>query len=420
MKKLQPELRFKEFSGDWEEKKYEDIYSFYSTNSLSREKLNYNEGIIKNIHYGDIHTKFSTMFDIKEEKVPFINMDVDLSKVKEESFCQVGDLVIADASEDYTDIGKTIEILSLGGFRTLAGLHTFLARPDKEKLYTGFVGNLLKSWKIRKQVMTIAQGSKILSLSTTRLSKVKLNIPSLPEQEKVALFLSSVDEKIEKLEGKKEKLGEYKKGIMQEIFSQEIRFKDENGECFPDWEEKKLGEVAKIYDGTHQTPKYVESGIPFYSVEHVTANQFIKTKFVTKEVFEKENKRVKLEYGDILMTRIGSIGKAKYINWDVNASFYVSLALIKQNNTYNGKYMNQLINSDYFQSELWKKTIHVAFPKKINLGDLGQCKGIFPCLEEQEKIAKFLSSVDEKIDKVRGEIDRMKEFKKGLLQGMFV
>jgi type I restriction enzyme S subunit len=152
--------------------------------------------------------------------------------------------------------------------------------------------------------------------------------------------------------------------MSKNIFSQKLRFKDDNGNEFPNWEIKKLKDVSKIYDGTHQTPNYVDNGIPFYSVEQVTANQFDNTKYISEEVYEKENKRVKLQRGDILMTRIGSVGVAKYINWDVNASFYVSLALIKKSNKVNNEYLSHFINSLFFQSELWKRTIHVAFPKK--------------------------------------------------------
>jgi type I restriction enzyme S subunit len=196
---LIPKLRFKEFEGDWEKKFYGDIYSFYSTNSLSRDKLNYESGKVKNVHYGDIHTKFSTVFNIKNELVPFINEDINLDKIKEENYCQEGDLLIADASEDYNDIGKTIEIINLNNEKVLAGLHTFLARPNKRKMQKGFSGYLLQSWNIRKQVMTIAQGTKVLSLATGRLSKVKLNLPNLPEQQKIATFLTSVDTKIQQL-----------------------------------------------------------------------------------------------------------------------------------------------------------------------------------------------------------------------------
>ncbi len=258
------------------------------------------------------------------------------------------------------------------------------------------------------------------SLSKSTIEQISLNIPTLPEQQKIASFLSAVDEKIQLLSRKKELLEQYKKGVMQQLFSGELRFKDENGDDYADWEEKKLGEIAKYYDGTHQTPNYVESGIPFYSVEHVTANQFSKSKYISKEVFEKENKRVKLEKGDILMTRIGDIGTSRLIDWDVNASFYVSLALIKQNENYNSSFLNQYISSVYFQKELWANTIHVAFPKKINLGEIGKCKIILPCLKEQQKIATFLSSIDVKIERINQQINKMQSFKKGLLQQLFV
>lgn len=203
---------------NWEEKKYGDIYSFHSTNSLSRDKLNYKNGNVKNIHYGDIHTKFSTLFSAINEEIPFINLDVDISKIKEENYCQIGDLVIADASEDYKDIGKTIEIANLNNFKILAGLHTFLARPSKGKIYIGFMGHLLKSWNVRKQVMKIAQGSKVLSLSTTRLSQIKLSLPCLEEQEKIANFLSDIDKKINLVEEEIDSNKNFKKGLLQQMF----------------------------------------------------------------------------------------------------------------------------------------------------------------------------------------------------------
>ena len=173
-----PQLRFKEFDGKWNEKKYGQIFSFFSTNSFSRDKLNYEKGNVRNIHYGDIHTKFETMFHLLNEEVPFINEDVDISRIKEECYCQEGDLVIADASEDYSDIGKTIELINLNNEKVLAGLHTFLARPNKQDVAKGFSGYLVQSWKVRKQVMTIAQGTKVLGLATSRLGKIKINLPS--------------------------------------------------------------------------------------------------------------------------------------------------------------------------------------------------------------------------------------------------
>jgi type I restriction enzyme S subunit len=185
------------------------------------------------------------------------------------------------------------------------------------------------------------------------------------------------------------------------------------------WRENRLGNIARIFDGTHQTPKYVENGIPFYSVEHITANQFDDTKYISEEVFERENMRVKLEREDILMTRIGNIGMAKYIDWNVNASFYVSLALIKKNESFNSKFLSQLIHSPNFQRQLWKRTIHVAFPQKINLGEIGKCESILPTKPEQQKIAAFLTTVDNKIEQLSKKQELLGEYKKGLMQQIF-
>ena len=106
-----PKLRFPEFVERWDEWLFCDFYDFQTTNSFTRDKLNYEEGDIYNLHYGDIHTKFRSQFNLKSELVPFINPDVDTTKLKENNYLKVGDLVIADASEDYDDIGKTIEII---------------------------------------------------------------------------------------------------------------------------------------------------------------------------------------------------------------------------------------------------------------------------------------------------------------------
>ncbi len=139
-KTLVPKLRFPEFrdAGEWEEEPLEELYSFKVTNSLSRDKLNYENGTVKNIHYGDIHTKFSTLFKIDNERVPFINPSVSLEKIKPESFCIEGDMIFADASEDLEDVGKSIEIIHLNNEKIVSGLHTILARQKNNKIIIGF------------------------------------------------------------------------------------------------------------------------------------------------------------------------------------------------------------------------------------------------------------------------------------------
>jgi type I restriction enzyme S subunit len=208
--------------------------------------------------------------------------------------------------------------------------------------------------------------------------------------------------------------------LRNDIFIKKIRFKDKYGKPFCNWQNKRLKDIAKIFDGTHQTPTYVESGIPFYSVENVTGNNFKDTKFISEEIFQKESNRVIIEKGDILMTRIGDIGTIRLIDWDVCASFYVSLALIKKHQEYNSGYLAHYLATQIFQKELWDRTIHVAFPKKINLGEIGECLVLLPCMEEQNKIASVLSSISTKIDIEAQLLQKLEEQKKFLLQNLFV
>lgn len=186
-----------------------------------------------------------------------------------------------------------------------------------------------------------------------------------------------------------------------------------------DWSQGRIADVTRIYDGTHTTPNYVSSGVPFYSVEHVTSNNFNNTKYISEEVFTKESERVVLEKGDILMTRIGDIGTTRFIDWDVRASFYVSLALIKtKDKNVDTKFISQFINSNYFQRELYQRTIHVAFPKKINLGEIGECLVAIPPLPEQKAIAHILGLMDNLINKNDQLIAQKELRKKWLMQNL--
>jgi len=356
----------------------------------------------------------------KNIKKGFIDYDCSKEYIKESDYGNV----MSKGTPIIGDVLFTTEA-PLGNVAQVDDANIALAQRvikfrGKEKIHNGYILFYMLSTVFQKTILKKAIGTTVQGISGRELHKIKISFPSLPEQQKIASFLTTIDSRIQALEKKKSSLEKYKKGVMQKIFTQEIRFKDEDGKAFPEWEEKKLGESTKYYDGTHQTPKYVDKGIRFYSVEHLTADQFLKTKFISESVYLKENKRVKLEKGDILMTRIGDIGTVKLINWDVKASFYVSLALIKDSNEFKSEYLSHFFRSIFFQKELWRRTIHVAFPKKINLGEIGKCNLILPLIKEQTHIANFLTAIDKKIALVNEQIEKTKAYKKGLLQKMFV
>jgi type I restriction enzyme, S subunit len=246
-----PNLRFPEFKDapGWEEKPFGDLYAFKPTNTLSRDKLNYEGGTVRNIHYGDIHTRFQTLFDVRREHVPFVANEI-ADDFDDNSLCTEGDLVFADASEDLNDVGKSIEIVALHGERVLSGTHTILATRRGAQLIVGFGGYLFRSDRMRQQIRKESQGSKVYGISSGRLENLKVCFPAkVNEQRKIAACLTSLDEWIAAEGRKLEALQAHKKGLMQQLFPRE-------GETHPrrrfpefrdrrEWEGKRIGELLE-------------------------------------------------------------------------------------------------------------------------------------------------------------------------------
>ncbi len=216
-----PQLRFPEFQDDpnWLISQLIDLYKFKSTNTLAREKLNYISGVIKNIHYGDIHSKFKQLFRVGDEYVPFINPDLLTSKFDDLAFCDEGDIILADASEDIDDVGKAIEVVSLNGEKVVAGTHTILLNRRGNVPVVGFGGQLFRSPRIRAEFKKEAQGTKVFGISAKRISTVPIPIPpTRKEQQKIADCLGLLDGLIAASEQKLETLRQHKRGLMQNLF----------------------------------------------------------------------------------------------------------------------------------------------------------------------------------------------------------
>lgn len=238
--------------------------------------------------------------------------------------------------------------------------------------------------------------------------------PSIKEQASIAAALSDVDSLISALTKKIEKKKAIKLGLMQQLLTGKKRLPGFNDK----WKSMLLGDIAEVKDGTHQTPKYVKSGgKPFYSVENVTADDFKNVKHISLEEHKALTSNYRIEKGDVLMTRIGSIGCCKYVDWDVDASFYVSLALLKINEKYDSKFISYLSNIKSFKEEVMLNSLVFAIPQKINLGNISLIKVYIPTSKaEQTAISNILSDCDSEIAALEEKRDKYKEIKQGMMQ----
>jgi len=424
---LVPKLRFPEFQGadGWASEPMGKVYSFKGNNSLSRDKLNYLTGSVRNIHYGDIHTKFSTHFDITKELVPFVN-ESEKSVIRDENLCAEGDIIFADASEDMADIGKSIELVSLNGERVVSGLHTILARQTGDRIALGFGGHLFKSGWVRAQIQREAQGAKVLGISSTRMRNLHLPLPyDKAEQQKIADCLSSLDELITAQARKVDALKTHKKGLMQQLFPREgetqprLRFPEFRD--FGSWEVRAISSFCKVGDIDHRMPSSVADGIPYVMTGDffgLNGIDFDNAKKVSIEDYEALGKKIKPEFGDIVIARYASVGAIRYIETRLKFLVSYSCAIVKCNEYENSKYLYHILKSDVIQSRLNFET-NASSQKNIGIDSIKKLNIFLPTRPEQQRIADCLTSLDDLITAATEELETLKTHKKGLMQQLF-
>ncbi len=178
------------------------------------------------------------------------------------------------------------------------------------------------------------------------------------------------------------------------------------------WQRVRLGDIAHIFDGTHQTPQYTHYGVAFFSVENIVSDK--PSKFISQQDYLTATNQNRPEYNDILLTRIGTIGVSKVVNWNYPFSIYVTLAVIKQSKYFNSYYLHYFIQSNFFQKELKNNSLLQAIPCKINMNELKKCEVILPPLNEQIAIANILSDVDHYLYSLRALILKKESVKKAL------
>ena len=201
-----PKLRFKEFTDEWIKIDLSTCFEYFSTNSLSREQLS-DHGIIKNIHYGDIHKKYGNVVDVENDVATYIK---DTDQINKYEFCCENDIIFADASEDYDGIGKAIELINVNE-KLVSGLHTIHARDKKQFFSPLFKGYYFNTPIIHNQIRILANGFKVFGISKDNINNLKVMLPSKQEQDKIAKLLSLLDKKIELQTKKIEALKLFKK-----------------------------------------------------------------------------------------------------------------------------------------------------------------------------------------------------------------
>lgn len=407
-----PQLRFPEFEGEWERKKLGEVSTdlMYGMNASAKTF--------------DGQTKYIRITDIDEESRKFVpNPITSPDYLLEDRFkLKVGDILFARTG---ASVGKTYLYQEKDGILYFAG---FLIKFHISKANNNFIFLNTLTEKYRKWVGFMSMRSGQPGINLEEYKSFEFNLPTLSEQQKIASFFMAIDSKLDLLRKKRDLLEKYKKGVMQKIFpstgsgtSQEIRFKDENGNDYADWEEKKLGEVAERI-----TRKNKENNLNVLTIsaqhglisqleyfnKSVSANDLTNYYLLDKNDFA-YNKSYSTGYP------MGAIKKLNRYENGVVSTLYICFRF---NKNVSLNFMEQYFENGFQNREIESVAQEGARNHgllNIGINDFFNISLILPSLPEQEKIANFLSSIDTKIENLVMEIEGFEKWKKGLLGRMF-
>ena len=388
-----PKLRFKEFTDEWQGKKLGDIGCIITgkTPSTSDHML----------WDGDL--PFVTPTDINNEDKYQKNTERHVLE-KQKNILPTGAIL-------YTCIA------SIGKMSILNKPSISNQQINSLIVASGYNNEFVYYYLLKEtpKIQAIQANTTLPIINKSEFSKIKIRIPQKQEQQKIAEFLGAVDDKIKKLEEKKKGFEKYKKGMMQAIFSQKIRFKKPNDSNYPDWEKKKLGEIGKITTG--KTPSTFKKELWKGDILFVTPTDIIEGKKYQNNTNRKvcNNLDNILPEGSILFTCIASIGK---MSLSVNPCI--------TNQQINALMVNEEFSNEFVYYALLNKTPKIKSTQAnitlpiINKTEFSKIEIDVPPIGEQEKIAEFLTSLDDEIDLINKQLEQAKLFKKSLLQQMFV
>ncbi|MFP8782585.1 restriction endonuclease subunit S [Planococcus plakortidis] len=384
-----PQLRFKGFEGEWKETKVGEILILLKS-GLSRKLSSYNIGIpvIRSTNLVNGNLDLSDL-------AYWYRVDDQGAKI-DNYILERGDILI-NFINSQAQIGKSCIYTS--DIEAIYTTNIFRIKTSKEKSINEYFYYWTLTERYRKEIQNIVKPAvNQASFTTKEFNEIKYYLPSLKEQEKVADFFTLIDKKIEKQQEKIEKLEQFKKGMMQKIFSQELRFKDEDGGEFVEWEEKKLGQVLKIKHGKDQ--KKIENPNGKYPIL-ATGGVIGRTDTF---LYDRES---------VLIGRKGTIDKPVYMKspfWTVDTLFYSEI------NSYN--YSKFIFYT--FQSINWKLYSEASGVPSLSAKTIEAIKVIVPSYQEQKSIGDYLSVLDLKIKKEQEKLKVFKQYKKAFIQKMLL
>lgn len=373
-----PKLRFKEFDGDWSAQKYKDVLTI----KYGKDHKLLEDGEIPVYGTGGVMRYVNQYLYDGESILIGRKGTIDQPKYVNEKFWTVDTLF-------YSEI--------------------------KQNIYPLFIYQhaLQVNW------LGLNEATGVPSLNTTSINNVDIYLPSKEEQTKIASFLSNVDEKISQLTQKHELLSQYKQGMMQKLFSQRLRFKADDGSEFGEWENGCLGDITAIQGGyAFKSNSFGKGATKVLRIGDIRNNIFLDC---FNGVYSEEipDARYVVSKDAIVMALSGAtFGKLGKV---VVGSAYLNqrVATFKVNEKTTNEYVYQVMLSKDFFNYIQSIPSASAQPN-ISTQDVINFEILIPCLEEQTKIANFLSAIDQKIEVVAQQIEQAKQWKKGLLQQMFV
>jgi len=384
-----PELRFPEFEGEWERKKFGEIATNRSGKYNPEKEIN----SIKCIELEHLASETAQLLGYVDGK------NSGSIKNKFDS----GDVL-------FGKLRPYLKKYLLAPFEGVCSSEIWVLKGTK--ILNEFLFRIVQTNNFI-DLANQSSGSKMPRADWSVVENGLFSFPTLPEQSKIATFLTAVDEKLQALKKKKSLLEVYKKGVMQKLFSQELRFKNEDGKEFGDWEEKKLGEVCEINPSNKTLPER----FIYIDLESVSNGILLKENEIQNKEAPSRAQRVLLQ-NDILFQMVRPY-QMNNLYFNKNGNYVASTGYAQIRTKQNSMYIYQYLHFQKFVDKVIERCTGTSYPA-INSTDLSNIEIILPSLKEQTLIANFLTSLDEKINHTQTEITKTEVWKKGLLQKMFV